>query len=489
MTGVKLPTTSDHPSEPEATAVPLCVDLDGTLLKTDTLFEAVLQLLRRSLFHGLQLLAWLFRGRAGFKREVARRVDLDVARLPVNEEFLAWLRAEKAQGRPLVLCTAATESFAGTIASHFGLFDDVLASDSRRNLSGRHKGERLATKYGAGRFDYAGNALRDLGVWQLARAAIVVTPTLPLALAMQRVPRVARVFNRPGSHGRTWLRAIRVHQWAKNLLVFVPAVAAQLVWQPPVFMQCLLAFVAFGLAASGTYLVNDLLDLDADRRHPTKRLRPFASGDLQITEGLAGAVALIGGSLLLGHFLLGDLFLLVLCGYVFATFWYSMDLKRRAGADILCLAGLYTLRILAGSAATHIPPSFWLLAFSMFLFLSLAAAKRSTELAGLESRSERHAPGRGYAVSDLPLLLSFGVAAAYCSVLVLALYVFSGAEAQHARPQVLWLLCPVFLYWVSRVWLKTHRRQLHEDPVVFALTDWPSRVVAVACVTILWLAG
>jgi len=489
MTGIILPITADHPREPEATAVPLCVDLDGTLLRTDTLLEAVLQLLRRSLLHGLQLLAWLFRGRAGFKSEVAHRVDLDLARLPVNEEFLGWLRSEKARGRRLVLCTAATESFADTIASHFDLFDDVLASDGCLNLSGRHKGERLATKYGPGRFDYAGNALRDVGVWKLARAAIVVTPTLPLALALRRVPRVARVFNRPGSRGRSWLRAIRVHQWAKNVLVFVPALAAQLLWQPPVFMQCLLAFVAFGLVASGTYVVNDLLDLDADRRHPTKRSRPFANGDLQITEGMGGAALLICSSLLFGYLLLGGLFLLALCGYVVATLWYSLDLKRRAGADILCLAGLYTLRILAGSAATHIPPSFWLLAFSMFLFLSLAAAKRSTELAGLESRSERHAPGRGYAVSDLPLLLAFGVAAAYCSVLVLALYVFSGAEAQHARPQVLWLLCPVFLYWVSRVWLKTHRRQLHEDPVVFALTDWPSRVVAVASVAILWLAG
>jgi 4-hydroxybenzoate polyprenyltransferase len=294
--------------------------------------------------------------------------------------------------------------------------------------------------------------------------------------------------DRPRSRIRTWLRAIRAHQWAKNVLVFVPAAAGQMLGQPQVLVQSLLAFAAFCLAASGMYIVNDLLDLDSDRRHPVKRARPLASGDLQIAEGLAAAAALIVVSLAIGYLLLGVLFLAVLCGYVLVTLWYSLDLKRRAGVDIICLAALYTLRILAGSAATHIEPSFWLLAFSMFLFLSLAAAKRSAELAGVEARSQNQAPGRSYVVSDLPLLLAFGVAAAYSSVLVLALYMYSRAEVQYAHPQVLWLLCPVLLYWVSRIWLKTHRRQLHEDPVVFALADWPSRLVAVASIAIIWLA-
>jgi 4-hydroxybenzoate polyprenyltransferase len=294
--------------------------------------------------------------------------------------------------------------------------------------------------------------------------------------------------DRARSRIRIWLRAMRAHQWAKNVLVFVPAAAAQMLGQPQVLVQSLLAFAAFCLAASGMYIVNDLLDLDSDRQHPVKRARPLASGDLKAREGLAAAVALVAGSFAIGYLLLGALFLAVLCGYVLVTLWYSLDLKRRVGVDILCLAGLYTLRILAGSAATHIEPSFWLLAFSMFLFLSLAAAKRSAELAGVESRSENRAPGRGYVVSDLPLLLAFGVAAAYSSVLVLALYMYSRAEVLYAHPQVLWLLCPVLLYWVSRVWLKTHRRQLHEDPVVFALADWPSRLVAVASIAIVLLA-
>ena len=471
-----------------AAGIPLCVDLDGTLLRTDTLFEAVLLLARRNLWHALQTCATIFRGRAAFKSEVARRVELDVARLPANEELLHWLRAEKQRGRCVVLCTAAPEPYARAVANHYGLFDEIQCSDSTRNLSGRNKGERLAARFGERRFDYAGNSARDLPVWQRARAAIVVTPTVPLSMQLSRVPRVTKIFARSDGRVVMWLRTLRPHQWAKNALVFVPALAAHRIGEPPVLAASVLAFVAFCLAASGTYIVNDLFDLDSDRTHPKKRERPIASGRLQITEGLTAAIVLTGSSLLICYLALGQLFFLVQLGYVVVTLWYSLNLKRRAGADILCLAGLYTLRILAGSAATHIEPSFWLLAFSMFLFLSLAAAKRSTELAELESRSQSRAPGRGYVIGDLPLLLAFGVAAAYSSVLVLALYVFSRAETQYSHPKVLWLLCPVLLYWVSRVWLKTHRRQLNEDPVVFALTDGPSRFVAVACIVIYWLA-
>jgi 4-hydroxybenzoate polyprenyltransferase len=471
-----------------APAVPLCVDLDGTLLKTDTLLEGILQLLHSNLLRGLSLLGWLLRGRAVLKAEVARHVDLDVAQLPVHEDFLRWLAQEKQQGRKIVLCTAAAESHARAIAARFGLFDAVLSSDATHNLSGRTKAARLVAEFGAGNFDYAGNAARDLSVWRAAHAAVVVSPTLPLAIQARRIPRVERIFARPAGRTRAWLRAARVHQWAKNVLVFVPAVAAHMIGEPRILAQSCVAFLAFCLAASGTYIINDLLDLSADRSHPAKRLRPFASGDLGAAEGIGAAAGLIGLSLAIGYVWLSGAFLVVLCGYILGTLWYSLELKRRPGADIFCLAALYAGRILGGSAATGIEPSFWLLAFAMFLFLSLAAAKRATELAGLESRSEQQAPGRGYTVSDLPLLLAFGVASAYTSVLVLALYVFSRAEVLYSRPKVLWLLCPVLLYWVSRVWLKTHRRQLHEDPVVFALTDRPSQLVGLVCIALVWLA-
>jgi 4-hydroxybenzoate polyprenyltransferase/phosphoserine phosphatase len=469
--------------------VPLCVDLDGTLLRTDSLMEAILLLMRRGPGFVAMMLLWLCRGRAVLKDEVAHRVALDTDTLPLNTEFLDWLAHERAGGRRLVLCTGASRLYGEAVAERLGIFDEVLASERDSNLSGTAKAAKLTAEYGERGFDYAGNSVRDLSVWRRARHAIVVTPSLPLALQSGRVPRVAKRFPRRESRVRAWLRGARVHHWLKNALVFVPAIAAQALWDPQVFMQCVVAFLAFSLAASGIYVHNDLLDLRADRAHPAKRKRPFASGELQAAEGMVGSVALVAAGIILGYAWLGPLFVAVLVAYIAGTVAYSFGIKRRPVVDILWLAGLYTGRILAGSAATHIEPSFWLLAFSMFLFLSLAAAKRAAELVGLEARSELHAPGRGYSVSDLPLLLAFGVAAAYTSVLVLALYLFSRADDLYARPQLLWLLCPALLYWVSRIWLKAHRRKLHEDPLVFAFTDPPSIVVGILSVILVWLAS
>jgi 4-hydroxybenzoate polyprenyltransferase len=285
-----------------------------------------------------------------------------------------------------------------------------------------------------------------------------------------------------------WLRAIRPHHWAKNLLVLVPAAAAHALTEPGVLAQCAIAFAAFSLMASGTYVINDVLDAESDRSHPTKKQRPVASRELGVRSALAGALLLIGAALTISWLGLPPEFLLVLSGYLVLTLWYSLDLKQRAMVDILCLATLYTGRILGGSAATGIEPTFWLLAFSMLLFFSLAAAKRATELAGLAARSERQAPGRGYRVSDLPLLVVFGVVSAYASVLLLALYVNARGDEMYARPVLLWLLCPALLYWVSRIWLKTYRQELHEDPLVFALTDRPSLAVAFVCAALVWFA-
>jgi 4-hydroxybenzoate polyprenyltransferase len=287
---------------------------------------------------------------------------------------------------------------------------------------------------------------------------------------------------------KAWLRAIRPHQWAKNSLVLIPAAAGQVLSEPVILTQCALAFAAFSLMASGTYLINDVLDAESDRSHPTKQRRPIASRELTVRSALTGAVILIGAALAISWFTLPLMFLLVLSGYLLLTLWYSFDLKQRAMVDILCLAALYTGRILAGSAATGIEPTFWLLAFSMLLFFSLAAAKRATELAGLASQSERQAPGRGYTVRDLPLLVIFGVVSAYASVLLLALYVNARGDQMYTQPRLLWLLCPALLYWVSRIWLKTYRKELHEDPVVFALTDRPSLAVAFVCAALVWFA-
>lgn len=471
---------------------PLCVDLDGTLLNADLLLETFVRYLKPNPLRIFNVLAWLLRGPAYLKARLAEQVELDVRTLPINERFVEWLRAEKRAGRRLVLCTAANEAIAAKVAAHFGLFDEVIASCDSTNVSGKVKAERLVSRYGAKGFDYAANERKDLHVWRLAHAAVIVAPAA-LLRRLQREPiEVERTFEVESGafrvRAKSWLRALRLHQWAKNLLIFVPLAAAHRIGDLGALTSCALAFFLFGLCASGGYIVNDLLDLDADRVHPRKRLRPFASGAIPIVQGLIAAFMLIVGTLVVAALALPLVFAATLALYLVTSLWYSIALKRIAMVDVLTLAGLYSIRIVAGGAAVAIVPSFWLLAFSMFLFLSLAAAKRYAELRAAHAAGKADAPGRGYSVDDLPLLQSSGVAAAYLAVLVLALYVNSGAAAMYRVPELLWLLCPLLLYWMNRVWLKTSRGQMHDDPVVFALTDRPSLIVFVLGGLLAWFA-
>ena len=459
--------------------VPLCVDLDGTLVRSDTLVEGFARLVRRNLWNCMAVLRWLLRGRAQLKAEIAARVELDVALLPANEALLAWLRQEHRSGRRVILCTAANESIARRIAAYYAVFDEVIASSEHHNLKGKAKAECLVSKFGVQGYDYAGNDLQDLHVWAQARKAIVVTPTRGLQRELARLPRVDRIFPNETKPGKSWLRALRLHQWSKNILIFLPAAGAHRLLQHDVALASAAAFVIFGVCASGTYLLNDLMDLDADRRHPTKRNRPFAAGTLPLAHAFFVIPALVGAALLLAALLVGWPFLAVLVIYVVATVWYSRSLKRIAMVDVLALAGLYAVRVIAGAAATAIVPSFWLLAFTMFLFLSLAMAKRYSELKLMIASGRTHTVGRGYTIDDAPLLQACGVASGYIGVLVIALYVNSGiAQNMYGRPEFLWLLCPLLLYWNTRVWLKTSRGQMHDDPVVFTLQDRPSLIAA-----------
>jgi 4-hydroxybenzoate polyprenyltransferase len=456
-------------------------------MRTGFLVEGALRLVRADPRNALRLLLWSLRGRSRLAAEVARRVDLPFDSLPVQTEFLAWLRAEKAAGRRLVLCPGAWRSVEEGVARRFGGFDDVVTDDPD-DPSRSRRARNLVARFGEQGFDYAGGSALDLPVWEHARAAIIVEPTGRLGKRSQRVPRVHRVFPSPGRTAAAWLRALRVHQWSKNVLVFVPALASHRLLEPGILGSATVAFVAFSLAASGNYLLNDLLDLDADRAHASKRGRALASGDIGISAGLVAAVVLIAAALALGGSLLGPAFLGMLAGYLAVSLWYSVSLKRLPMVDIICLAALYTIRVIAGGVATAIEPSFWLLAFSMFLFLSLAAAKRVTELNAPPAGQAASPAGRGYDVRDLPLLVAFGVASGYLSVLVLALYVGTGAEALYSEPRLIWLVCPLLLYWISRIWLRTHRGTLHEDPVVFALTDRPSLLAGALAVLLVALA-
>jgi 4-hydroxybenzoate polyprenyltransferase len=364
----------------------------------------------------------------------------------------------------------------------------VLASDGRHNLRGKAKGARLAERFGKGGFDYAGNSSVDLPVWERGRRAIVVNaPTSLAARAAKRAP-VESVFPLRESVLRAFWRALRPYQWVKNLIVLVPAITSHRLTEPGVALNAGIALAAFCLCASGVYLLNDLLDVEADRHHASKRQRPFARGDLPLPAGLAAFPVLLLASFFIGLRLPWG-FLAALGAYVLLTTSYSLRLKQAPLLDVFCLAGLYTVRLVAGHEATGIPYSFWLLVFSMFLFLGLALVKRGVELETARQQSQNDIKGRGYAAADLPLVTILGCCSAFLAVLVLALYVNSQeVRILYRHPNLLLLICPLLLYWMSRLWLLAARGRMHDDPVVFALRDPVSYAVGALTLVVIWLA-
>jgi 4-hydroxybenzoate polyprenyltransferase len=467
--------------------VPLCVDLDGTLVCTDMLVESALSLLHRNPLYLFAFVVWLVKGKAYLKQKVAERAHLDATALPYDDRVVELVRANQGRRR-VILCTASNQKWADAVAEHVGGFVEVLASDGQRNLSGVLKAQLLVERYGTKGFDYAGNERVDLHVWRQARKAYIANASNGVIRDAAKVSTVEVVLSRQGGGVRSWIRALRLHQWLKNLLVFLPLLVSHRVFEMDALARSMQAFLAFGLCASGVYLLNDLLDLDADRRHPRKRRRPFARGSLPVAQGfLVFPLLTLVASVL--AFLLNYRFLLVLLVYYLLTNAYSFRLKRIAMLDVMVLAGLYSIRVVAGAVAINAPLSFWLLAFSVFIFLSLAILKRYTELRAMLKSGEQSASGRGYAVDDLPLLQSLGVASGYLSVLVLALYINStDSDVLYRRPDVLWLLCPALLYWVGRAWLVAHRGRMHDDPIIFAVTDRVSQAMLVIFVIIIFLA-
>ena len=467
--------------------VPLCVDLDGTLVATDTLFESLLVLLRREPWRLFQLPFWFLQGRSRFKQELSRRAAVTTSRLPYRGKLLEYLRLEKAGGRTLILATAANEQLAKAVADHLGIFDGVIASTRIHNLKGSNKAASLVSEFGERGFDYVGDTEADMVVWSVSRRALVVGPA-SLADRVAHVVQVEEVFDEPTPGLREWVKALRLSQWVKNILVFTPLLAAHKLGDIGLVLQALVAFLAFSLCASAVYIINDLLDLEADRAHPRKSMRPFASGRLSIASGLIVAPILLVVAFLLSA-RLPPAFAATLALYFAITLAYSLRLKRTTVLDVLLLAGLYTLRLIAGGAAVSVRLSFWLLAFSMFLFLSLALVKRVAELQSLAPDAGDSPVGRSYRRDDIPVLLALGTASGYTAVLVFALYINSSAsELLYRRTEALWLLCPLFLFWITRVWLVTHRGTMHDDPIVFAFRDSISRWLAVAAAAMLWLA-
>lgn len=477
-----------QPPAADDLAVPLCVDLDGTLLRTDMLWESFTRLLRQNPLWLLVIPFWWARGRAFLKRQLAARTRVEVATLPVHGPFLAFLQREKARGRRLLLVTASDRAWGEAVARQVPLFDEVLASDGAFNLRGANKVARLVERFGERGFDYAGNSTVDLPVWQRARRALVVNASEALARRAAAVATLGPKFTGAAPFLGPLLRALRPHQWAKNGIIFVPLLTSHELFNPALLGRAALACAAFCLTASAVYLLNDLFDLEADRRHETKRARSFASGALPLPAGLLAAPALALAGLALGA-VVAPALLGVLALYLVSTTAYSCWLKRVALLDVFVLAGLYTLRLAGGHEATGVAYSAWLLMFSMFIFLSLALVKRHVEVAGLPEEDTSSTPGRGYAARDAGWIAMLGVGSGCLSALVLALYVNSEqVQRLYDRPMLLMFICPLLLFWIGRVWMLAHRGAVHEDPVVFALKDRASYVLGALTLLVVWAA-
>ena len=455
----------------------IAVDLDGTLTWTDTLHESILGLVHKKPFILFLLPFWLIKGIAHLKLKVADNFILDVSTLPYNLPFIDWLREQRANGKKIILCSAANERVAHAVSKHLDLFDDVIASDANTNMKSIIKRNSLEERFGFKKYDYAGNSKADIEVWAGARRAILVNTSDSVNKKAKQVISISRTFSSESVMFSDWIKALRIHQWLKNLLLFIPLLAAHQVGNVQSLYVLLIAFISFSLCASSIYITNDLLDLESDRQHPQKKYRPFASAKLPITIGVAIALLLICLGIKLGM-MVGTDFLNMLFLYILIAFAYSFVLKRLIFFDCFTLASLYTIRIIAGGAAVSLTPSFWLLGFSIFIFLSLAFVKRYVELLVLEKDFKSVAQGRGYKVSDAGLLVKLGISFGYISTLFVALYMQSeNVVSLYEEPIAIWLLIPILLFWVSWLWLKAQRGEMQDDPIIFVLKDMVSLLV------------
>ncbi len=468
--------------------MPLCVDLDGTILSSDSLFESFCQLTRAAPWLIFVAPFWLLGGRVNLKWQIAKRITINPQHWPLNAGVEAFVRQEKARGRIILLVTAADQAIAKAFQARLGQFDEVLASDRSNNLAGKAKAEALVKRFGAKGFDYIGDSTADFPVWKAARLAHVVGGSGLVAL-VGKMAEVGRVFDAPRPGWRDWLKALRVHQWSKNLLLLVPLMGAHECADPRKLSRVLLGMLAFSLCASSVYMVNDLLDLEPDRQHHSKRYRPFAAGKLPLAAGFGVFPLLFLVSLLLA-LAVGWKFAMVFGIYYRSRGLFWLYLKQGVLIEVMPLACLYGIGFFAGGVAAVVAVSDWLLMLSLYLFLRLAFVKRYTELRPLQDTADTRAKGRAYRAEDMELVSSMGLGSGYLSVLVLAMYItHPSVTVLYHHPQVLWVACVVLFYWISRVWLLAHRGAMHDDPIVFALRDRQSWLVVAIVLLLGVIAG
>jgi len=463
---------------------PLCVDLDGTIISTDTLLESMLLSVKLKPYILFLFPFWILKGRAYLKKKTADIAIPDVSLLPYKENVITYIKDEKSKGRKIVLATATHKPIADAVSEHLGIFDKVLSTDNNHNLRSENKSMALVELYGERGFDYIGDSSADLAVWKSADGAILVEPDNSLLSKVKSSSNVIKVFERENKSFRTFIKEIRVYQWIKNILIFLPFLMAHKP-ETDIILNAFFAFLSFSFTASFVYVLNDLLDLESDRQHPRKRLRPLASGALTIHAGILSAPLLLLTGLAIGIFLLPVEFLFTLLIYLILTTAYSFYLKRIIILDVIILSCLYTIRLIAGANAVNVEASPWLLGFSIFLFLSLAIMKRYTELRVVLEQNKSKTKGRGYKVEDTTFLRTIGPISGFLSVLILALYVNSEKVISlYNTPQMLWLTLLCLLFWVSRIWLVTYRGKMYDDPIVFMAKDPVSYIVGLI-VTIL----
>jgi 4-hydroxybenzoate polyprenyltransferase len=459
-------------STPAATNGPLCVDLDGTLLATDTMAEGFLGLLKTAPWKLLGALAALMSGRAKLKRYLAQHAPVDPATLPYRDEVLEEMRQARYDGRQVLLVTASDQATADAVAGHIELFDEAIGSDGENNLKAGRKAELLVSRFGEGGFQYLGDSSADLPIWKAANEAIMVWPSSRTRRsAQQLVPKVTVLSERPNKW-KAAVKELRPHQWAKNVLLFVPLYFAHQYTDLSLVFTAVMAFFSFSFCASSIYVLNDLVDLPSDRQHRSKRKRPLAAGALSIPGGIALSVASLALAMMLAAAFVNPAFVLVLFGYVALTTAYTFVLKQRMIVDVLTLASLFTYRVMAGGVAVDVSLSPWLLAFSIFFFTSLAFVKRYAELIQIKGDPAQSLKGRDYVPADIPIIASAGPAAGLLAVLVFALYINSPAMmVYYSRPEALWGICLILVYWIIRIWFLAARDEMHDDPVLFAVKD------------------
>ncbi len=470
---------------------PLFVDLDGTLVSTDTLWESCLLFIKKHPIQISKLIIWLFHGKAYFKEKLALKVLPNAELLPYNAEVIEYISKAKASKRNIYLITAANQRIADSISKFHNIFDATIGSVSKLNLKGKNKLDAIRSIIGDKQFDYIGNSKADILIWKEAYVAIISNGANILVNRLNKdQDKIIFLQGRRKNIFKQWIKALRVHQWSKNALLFLALFMSHRILEPKLFKQILVAFFSFSLSASVVYILNDLFDLEADRKHPSKKNRPFASGQLSVINGIIGTPVLLITSLLLAINLLPDIFTAVLIVYLITTTSYSLYWKERLFVDVIILGALYTLRVLAGGLAGGIEVSSWLLGFSWFFFLSLAFMKRYADLLLSKNNNQAELFGRGYSVIDLDIVQKVGIASGFVSLLILALYI-KGEQVMllYEQPELIWITIPILLYWLMRMWFVAHKGRMTDDPIVFAIKDKSSYVIFSLIIIILIIAA